>query len=236
MAGKDKEQKTLIDPNDIQAAIQAAIERGVKTASERTALELKKTEQQVQEERKKMSLDEKRAQARAEEDAKLGEMSRAEFGNVMFQRIVEALSDRLDTALKGVEEKFSNQFKEVSRLSVKDEITQAKDLPHFEKLKPGIAEVLKERPELPIADAYHIARGRNSEDFNKWETEARQEEAKANPPKRFGGLLPTSGVGIVKDEKMSEKAAADAAWNELTKGVDVTALFSSADVTSQLPN
>jgi multidrug efflux pump subunit AcrA (membrane-fusion protein) len=232
---KKKDAPPSIDAKAMEAALNAAVARGVKAAQEEQRVRDEALARQQANLQSQSAAERKAAemkQQRAKEDEGLDTMSRAEFGQLMFSRITDHITQHLDKAIGTMEKGLESKLAQVDRLSIKEEIKAAEGMPHFNKLKEATGEVLKERPELSVSDAYHIAAGRNKTQVAEWDTELKAEEAKKAPPLRFGGLLPTSNAGPSEPgSKMTPKDAADAAWVEASKGLDMANMFNASPVT-----
>lgn len=147
-------------------------------------------------------------------DDDLEGMSRSEFMSHMLESVGKTIVDPINVKLaKGEQATAAN--------ATKAEIKAVEDTyGDFWEFEDEVKNVLKANPSINIEDAYLLAKGKSPDKVATLETAAKKEaakEKKEEDPKKFGGLLPTSGL-TRENSKMGLKDAAESAWESNSVG------------------
>lgn len=151
----------------------------------------------------------------AEEDAKINEMSRADFANMIFNRITEHLTEAVGASFQRMSTAYDERFKGLDALLAERQVGEAEKEPFFADFKEDVAAKMQERPGLSPLEALRLVKAEKPEKLTELSTkaDAAAKEKAASEKRPFGGFFPTNGVSTAKDtSKMTPAEAADAAW------------------------
>lgn len=146
--------------------------------------------------------------------------------------LAKNLVDIMSKKVQEISAKFDDTTTSVqSTLNAKDlkqQIGEARtNLKDFDKWLAEMRDEFTKNPYLSVADAYTLARSKNSKKASEIDKELSDEMARhVEPGKekakvRFGGLTPTSRMSLEKVTKMAPKQAAEAAWDEVMAEVNL---------------
>lgn len=163
----------------------------------------------------------------SEEDLDLETLSREEFMKHIFAQAEKSI-------VKPIREQLAGKDEADTRAAVRDQIRVATEsYGDFWEFEAEIKGALETHPNLSIDEAYHLARGKNSDKASAIDAKAAEVKAAAakkeaetkaaEKGKQFGGLLPTSGQST-KSEHMEAGDAAEAAWEETGAGEHLAAI------------
>lgn len=174
-------------------------------------------------------------------EADLEKMSRAQFGNYIMKQI----GSMIDEKLQPVQESLSTNVEETQRERVREAYQKAREAhPDFDKWKDEMSAIIEKQGYMDPEDLYLLARSKNPEKAkevdeeleasSKGNGEDKTKDEKANQDESdttqkggfpFHGLMPTSGTageGGDETDFKTTKDAAEAAFDEIMKGVDAS--------------
>ena len=160
------------------------------------------------------------------EEVDLEKLSRKDFMGVIVQALTKHLDEKLKPIAEGAEQTSVRLQRDDMRRQLK-EIEDNPDMyPDFDEFADEVQEVLKEKGNLSLDEAFALARHRNP-DKTKELTDKRikkeTEEADAKKPD-FLGFTPTSGKSS-PNKKMTEAQASEDAWDKTIAGTPAAALL-----------
>lgn len=162
------------------------------------------------------------------DDVDLEKMSRADFANHLRKTFTGDLKSVLEPVLRG----FDGVRTEAGRTRLELDVSEAEEkYPDLWDFEDEIKAELKQRPDLSVDEAYHLARAHNpdktKEVVEKQEKESKlaKEKEEADKAADFLGFTPTSGKYAV-DKVMDPDKAASTAWDATVKGTPAEKLLS----------
>lgn len=174
------------------------------------------------------------------DDKSLEDLNRAQFMQVMMGQFSKMLEKNNKQLMERVESVDSKVHKNDVRAELQAVVDRYEDFPYF---KDEVKKILADHPEYSIKAAYLMAKEDNPEkasqvaeqlkaakddkegDDKDPSTENKSDDgSEQKRTSGYGGLTPTSGQREGKPANMSTKEAAEDAWAESMKGIDLDGL------------
>ena len=171
----------------------------------------------------------------AEEE--LESMTNAQLVNHLENRLGGAIQNAIGAAMEPVSNDLAATQQHIQNNNTNSEINEyMRKYPDFQPLANNIADIIQKRAEqgynIPMEDAYHIARAQNPDTVAKAEQES-------NPqPRLAGGLLPTSRMigEQTGSQDMPFEEAMDKAFKEEVPDQGLNGLFDESGISlSEVP-
>ena len=170
-------------------------------------------------------------------EEELESMTNAQLVNHLENRLGGAIQNAIGAAMEPVSNDLAATQQHIQNNNTNSEINEyMRKYPDFQPLANNIADIIQKRAEqgynIPMEDAYHIARAQNPDTVTK----AAQE---SNPqPRLAGGLLPTSRMigEQTGSQDMPFEEAMDKAFKEEVTDQGLNGLFDESGISlSEVP-
>lgn len=170
-----------------------------------------------------------RAAARKAEDDSLDTMSRKDFSDVIYRRIIEHIQEGLNNEFTRIGSMITERMKPVDDLVAERNINEAAKEEYFSDFKADIADKIRSNPSLSALEALRLVKAENPERVKELSEKAAAEAKEKEVPMQKGGFFPGSVNVEAKTEAMKPAEAADAAWQS-TFGNLPTSLYAGEQV------